>query len=64
MEQMIELMLAKMDSFQEKIGVNQEKMKSSEEMKSRMSAVFFGMDIHQAKIEANHEELMVIMQAG
>jgi peptidoglycan hydrolase CwlO-like protein len=50
MEQMMELMLAKMDSFQEKMDAFQEEMRtSSEKFEVLRGTVVSRMDIHQAR---------------
>jgi hypothetical protein len=37
---------------------------SQEEMKTWIEALISRMDVHQAKTEANHEELMAAMKAS
>jgi hypothetical protein len=60
MEEVMELILAQMDSFQEKIEVNQEEMRTNgEKFEAPLGTLVSRMDIH----EANQREMIAKMNA-
>jgi hypothetical protein len=62
MEQMMDRMLAKMDSFQEEMRTNQGKMEAStEKVEVLRSTLNSWMDIHHARTEFTQEEMKAKM---
>jgi hypothetical protein len=65
MKTKIKAIREKMASNQEEVKVMREKMEGGqEEIKTYIICLVSGMNVHQAKTEANHEELMAKIKAS